>query len=245
MLRGHYPAAIDDLYGAQGFTGLVRAEDEATIGVPMDFLAVNHYHHMVVEADPTDPHLGARGAAAEPASTSLGWSVTPEAFYAVLTRVRDDYPPIPLYVTENGASYADYVDPTGAVRDSERIEYLGGYLDAAARAIEDGVDLRGYFVWSLLDNFEWGEGYRSRFGLVYVDYDTQRPHPEGQRPLVSRPDPTSSLGRWTGAPCPSEQWLGSQALRGGRSRARDSGSVSQGPPGASNGLTHEGLGGLN
>jgi beta-glucosidase len=174
VLLGHYPAAVDDLYGVHGFSDLVQADDEAVIGAPLDFLAVNHYHHMLIEADPTDPHLGARGVPAEPATTSLGWSVTPEALYAVLERVHDSYPSIPLYVTENGASYVDYVDPTGAIRDSERIEYLRGYLGAAARAIEDGVDLRGYFAWSLLDNFEWGEGYRSRFGLVYVDYGTQR-----------------------------------------------------------------------
>ncbi len=133
---------------------------------------------MIIAADQTDPHLGARGEPAEPATTSLRWSVTPEALYAVLARVSDDYPSIPLYVTENGAAYVDYVDPAGAVRDHERIEYLQGYLGAAARAIEDGVDLRGYFHWSLLDNFEWGEGYRSRFGLVYVDYGTQRRIPK-------------------------------------------------------------------
>ncbi len=190
VLLGHYPAAVEDLYGAYGFSGLVRAEDESIIGVPLDFLAVNHYHHMVIEADPSDPHLGARGVSAEPATTSLGWSVTPEALYAVLMRVGREYPPIPLFITENGASYADYVDPTGAVRDIERVEYLQGYLGAAARAIEAGVDLHGYFAWSLLDNFEWGEGYRSRFGLVYVDYGTQRRIPKASagwyRDLIRR-----------------------------------------------------------
>jgi beta-glucosidase len=190
VLLGRYPAAIDDLYGTQGFSDLVRTGDEGIIGARLDFFAVNHYHHMLIEADPTDPHLGARGVAAEPATTSLGWSVTPEALHAVLRRVHDSYPAIPLYVTENGASYADYVDPAGEVRDLERVEYLRGYLGAAARAIEEGVDLRGYFPWSLLDNFEWGEGYRSRFGLVYVDFGTQRRIPKASahwyRDLVRR-----------------------------------------------------------
>lgn len=190
VLLGRYPAAIDDLYGTQGFSDLVRTGDEGIIGARLDFFAVNHYHHMLIEADPTDPHLGARGVAAEPATTSLGWSVTPEALHAVLRRVHDSYPAIPLYVTENGASYADYVDPAGEVRDLERVEYLRGYLGAAARAIEEGVDLRGYFAWSLLDNFEWGEGYRSRFGLVYVDFGTQRRIPKASahwyRDLVRR-----------------------------------------------------------
>ena len=178
MLLGRYPAAAHELYGSQGLGELVRAEDEALIAAPLDVLAVNHYHHMLIEAAPEDTHLGARGVAAEPATTSLGWSVTPEALYAVLTRVRDQYTSLPLYVTENGASFIDYVDPDGEVRDVERVEYLRGYLGAVAQAIEDGVDLRGYFAWSLMDNFEWGEGYRSRFGLVYVDYGSQRRIPK-------------------------------------------------------------------
>jgi beta-glucosidase len=190
VLGGSYTPAITDLYGTHGLESLIRADDEATIGAPLDFLAVNHYHHMIIAADTTDPHLGARGVAAEPATTSLGWSVTPEAMYQVLRLVHDGYPSIPLYITENGASYADYVDPAGEIRDIERIEYLRGYLGAAARAIDDGVDLRGYFAWSLLDNFEWGEGYRSRFGLVYVDYGTQRRIPKSSaywyRDLIRR-----------------------------------------------------------
>ena len=86
--------------------------------------------------------------------------------------------PLPLYITENGAAYHDYVDPEGDVDDYERIAYLRDHLDAAARAIEAGVDLRGYFCWSFLDNFEWAEGYQKRFGLVYVDYRTQQRIPK-------------------------------------------------------------------
>jgi beta-glucosidase len=88
-------------------------------------------------------------------------------------RVSREYGGPPLYVTENGASFEDYVDPTGAVCDTERIHYLAGYLAAAGEAIREGVNLRGYFAWSLLDNFEWAEGFRKRFGLVPVDYGTQ------------------------------------------------------------------------
>ena len=190
VLLGRYPEAIDELYAANGLADLRRADDEAIIASPIDFLAVNHYHHMIIEADATDPHLGARGEPAEPATTSLNWSVTPDALYGVLARVQRDYPAIPLYVTENGASYNDYVDPDGAVRDVERIAYLQGYLGAIAQAIADGVDVRGYFVWSLLDNFEWGEGYNSRFGIVFVDYGTQRRIPKASadwyRDLITR-----------------------------------------------------------
>lgn len=178
FLRGGYPEEVRHLYDRLGFDRLVRPGDEQTIAAPLDFLAVNHYQRIVVAADPTDRHLGARGTPAAPATTSLGWSVTPDALTNVLLRVHRDYPSIPLYVTENGASYPDYVDPSGEVRDVERVAYLQAYFSAAADAIRAGVDLRGYFVWSLFDNFEWGEGYRSRFGLVYVEYGSQRRIPK-------------------------------------------------------------------
>jgi beta-glucosidase len=190
VLLGRYPAAVYELYEEQGFASLVRPGDEAVIAAPIDFLAVNHYQRVLVEADPTDAHLGAHGTPAEPATTSLGWSVIPEALRDVLVRVHTDYPPIPLYVTENGASYPDHVDAAGQVHDAERVDYFRGYLGAAADAIAAGVDLRGYFAWSLMDNFEWGEGYRSRFGLIYVDYETQRRIPKASaiwyRGLIAR-----------------------------------------------------------
>ncbi len=203
VLLGHYPAAVHTLYDRLGFSTLLREGDEAMIASPIDFFAVNHYQRVLVEADPTDGHLGAHGTPAEPATTSLGWSVTPDALRDVLLRIHTDYPPVPLFVTESGASYNDYVDPTGQVRDSERIDYLRGYFDAAADAITQGVDLRGYFVWSLMDNFEWGEGYRSRFGLVYVDYETQRRIPKASaswyRDLIARHHLTS------GTPQPTDR----------------------------------------
>ena len=202
VLLGRYPAEVHELYADHGFAALVHTGDDVTIAAPTDFLAVNHYQRVLVAADPTDAHLGARGTPAEPATTSLGWSVTPESLRDVLLRVHREYPPIPLYVTENGASYQDYVDPSGAVRDTERIDYLRGYLGAAADAISAGVDLRGYFVWSLLDNFEWGEGYRSRFGLIHVDYGTQRRIPKASahwyRELIAQ------HLRLVGAPAPSD-----------------------------------------
>ena len=92
----------------------------------------------------------------------------------MLVRLHEDYPAVPLYVTENGAAFHDYVSPDGAVHDPERIDYLEGHFRAAADAIAAGVDLRGYFVWSLLDNFEWAFGFSRRFGLVWIDYGTQQ-----------------------------------------------------------------------
>ena len=107
-------------------------------------------------------------------ATEMGWEIDPGGLYDLLRRIQRDYGPIPLYVTENGAAFADTVGPDGTVADLDRVAYLDGHLRAAREAIEDGVDLRGYFVWSLLDNFEWAFGYSKRFGLVYVDYATQR-----------------------------------------------------------------------
>ena len=101
----------------------------------------------------------------------MGWEVYPDGLYEVLLRLRDEYDPPPLYVTENGAAYADRRD-NGTVHDPSRIAYVDRHLDAIARAIEAGVPVRGYFLWSLLDNFEWSFGYSRRFGIVYVDYET-------------------------------------------------------------------------
>jgi beta-glucosidase len=126
---------------------------------------------MVVRADPTAAN-GIGWEHATPAPTSFGWSDTPEALTAVLLRVAGTSG-LPLYVTESGASFHDYVTPDGLVHDPERISYLDRYTGAVGRAVAAGADIRGYFAWSFLDNFEWAEGYSKRFGLVYVDYRTQ------------------------------------------------------------------------
>ena len=190
VLRGGYPASVYALYDAHGLRQLVRDGDEAIIAAPIDFLGVNHYQQVVVSHDDGEPRLQARVVPAEPTTTSLRWSVKPESLRNVLVRVSREYPPLPLYVTENGASFDDYVDHSGQVIDSERIDYLRGYFQAAAAAIREGVDLQGYFVWSLMDNFEWAEGYSKRFGLIYVDYHTLRRTPKASagwyRDLIAR-----------------------------------------------------------
>jgi beta-glucosidase len=113
-------------------------------------------------------------------TTAFGWPIVPGGLRDVLTGLRDRYGAAlpPIYLTENGCSTTDVVDGDGRVRDAARIDYLDGHLRALHQAIADGVDVRGYFVWSLLDNFEWAEGYSQRFGLVRVDYDTQRRTPK-------------------------------------------------------------------
>jgi beta-glucosidase len=108
-------------------------------------------------------------------TTAMGWPIEPTGLTALLTRIDRDYPGIPLVITENGAAFPDRPDSGGdRVADPDRVAYLDSHIRAAADAIALGVDLRGYFVWSLLDNFEWAEGYDKRFGLVYVDFTTQR-----------------------------------------------------------------------
>lgn len=174
---GEYGAALHEVLDPFGLADVIEPGDVDVIGAPTDFAGINHYQRLYVWPDDAMP-FGVAERAAEPASTSFGWSVTPGSLTSVLQRVAAEFTGVPLYVTENGASFHDYVDPNGDVIDQERVAYLDGYLAAAAAAITAGVDLRGYYAWSFLDNFEWAEGYSKRFGLVFVDYSTQERIPK-------------------------------------------------------------------
>ena len=110
--------------------------------------------------------------------TEMGWEIDPQGLYDVLERVHREYGPIPLYITENGAAFADQPGPDGTVADPQRVAYLDDHFRIARRAIDEGIDLRGYFVWTLLDNFEWAWGFSKRFGLFYVDYETRQRIPK-------------------------------------------------------------------
>lgn len=170
---GEYSEEVHRIFDRHGLADVVQDGDLAVISGPTDFAGVNHYQRVIAWAEEGAGYLGVGEQPAEPATTSLGWSVIPESLTAVLLRLARDYTALPVYVTENGASFDDYVDPNGHVVDTQRTAYLDGYLAAAATAIEEGVNLHGYFAWSLLDNFEWAEGYGKRFGLVFVDFGTQ------------------------------------------------------------------------
>ncbi|MEB0001671.1 GH1 family beta-glucosidase [Cryobacterium sp. 10S3] len=172
VFHGRYSAGVHAALDAYGLRDAIEPEDLAIIHAPLDFAGINHYQRVIAHDDASTP-FSVREVAAQPATTSFGWSVIPESMTAVLQRVAREFTSVPLYVTESGASYHDYVDPNGDVIDTDRVAYLRGYIDAAGQAIAAGVNLKGYFVWSFLDNFEWGEGYSKRFGLVYVDYRTQ------------------------------------------------------------------------
>jgi beta-glucosidase len=170
VFRGAYPEDAPDLLRDEQ---LVRAGDLEAISAPLDFYGVNYYIREAVAADPNDPNRGWRRVEAEGERTSKGDGIVPEGLTDVLVRVGRDYAPgLPLYVTENGAPFDDVVGRDGRVEDPRRIEYLGRHLQATKAAIDAGIDVRGYFVWSLLDNFEWDSGYSIRFGVVFVDYAT-------------------------------------------------------------------------
>jgi beta-glucosidase len=174
LLRGSYPADMLALYeGLYGPAESVRDGDLAVIRAPIDFLGVNYYNPQRIAAAPGDLPLQSQQVPAPPPTTAMGWEVDPDGLHDVLMRLRRDYGPLPVYITENGASFDDPPATNGHVADPDRTAYLQGHLAALARAVADGADVRRYCVWSLLDNFEWEEGYDKRFGIVHVDFQTQ------------------------------------------------------------------------
>ncbi len=174
LLRGSYPADMVACYEAlYGPPESIRDGDLEIIRRPIDFLGVNYYNPQRIAAAPADLPLQARQVPAPPPTTAMGWEVDPNGLHDVLLRLRRDYGPLPVYITENGASFDDPPATNGSVDDPERMAYLQGHLAALARAVADGADVRRYCVWSLLDNFEWEEGYDKRFGIVHVDFQTQ------------------------------------------------------------------------
>ena len=151
--------------------------DLETIAQPIDFLGVNFYRPNLVAADDAGGVLGLREVEREGEQTAMGWVIVPEALTELLLRLARDYGDLPLLITENGAAFEDSLD-NGSVDDEQRLEYLREHIAAVEAARDQGVDIRGYYVWSLLDNFEWEWGYAQRFGIVYVDYETQRRIPK-------------------------------------------------------------------
>jgi beta-glucosidase len=147
-------------------------DDLPIIATPLDFLGVNYYTRAVVRHDPDFPIIQANTVQPEGNEYSQMWEIYPPGIYELLMRVWNDYHPDEIYVTENGICVPDGVDFDGKVRDERRIRYLREHITQAGRAMADGVPLRGYLVWSLLDNFEWQLGYQMRFGLVHIDFDT-------------------------------------------------------------------------
>src|SRR5690606_12236312 len=190
LLKGSYPEdVLEDLSRVTEHSYIADGDLEA-IAAPIDMLLINYYSRFTV----TGGGGGAQSAAAAPTGagspwvgsehvgfvsggrpvTAMGWEIDESGLYEVLTRLATEYPPLPLYVAENGAAFDDEVAEDGTVHDPRRRDFLEAHVRACHRAIEAGVPLKGYFVWSLMDNFEWAWGYGKRFGLIHVDYATQR-----------------------------------------------------------------------
>ncbi len=193
LLLGAYPEDFLQDVAGHGFDQIVRDGDLATINQPIDFLGVNHYHDDNVSGhplpadhpkglSPTDKKTSSWFVGSEFLTTptrnlprtAMGWEINPDGLRTLLVRLGLEYPNLPpLYITENGSAWPDEVAADGAVHDADRVAFLEQHLDAVAAAITEGADVRGYFAWSLMDNFEWAWGYEKRFGIVYVDYVTQ------------------------------------------------------------------------
>ena len=186
MLEGRYPDRVLTDTAAISDWSFVRDGDLATIAVPLTVLGINYYTTSLVrDGGPSGPD-GHRSAAhgewvgadrvelcaQDGPATAMGWHIEPQGLVDLLGELSARYPRLPLLVTENGAVFADEVAADGQVHDDRRIAYLRAHVDAVERAVAAGADVRGYFVWSLLDNFEWAYGYGPRFGMVRVDYGT-------------------------------------------------------------------------
>ncbi len=183
VFRGSYPADMLEYFGRRFTLDWIASGDLERVNVPIDFLGVNYYSRRVVRA----PRPGEDAEFAWVVRTEtttgiptsdLGWEMTPDVLHDLLVHLRDEYGSPTILITENGCSLRDEVAPDGGVHDPRRVEFLRTHLAAVERAIDEGVDVRGFFTWSLLDNFEWAEGYGPRFGITYVDYSTQRRVPK-------------------------------------------------------------------
>jgi beta-glucosidase len=185
LRHGRYPSDMTEELADRGSAFPVRDGDLDIISTPFDVLGVNFYFGQnfagTDEAGNTHDANGepiVRAVLPDTPRTAMDWPITPSRFTQLLVRLHQDYPGLPLVVTENGAAFDDVPDSAGFVGDDDRTAYLSSHIAAVADARAQGADVRGYFAWSLLDNFEWAEGYAKRFGIVHVDYETQTRTPK-------------------------------------------------------------------
>lgn len=218
LFRASYPEDILQTVAAVGLEmDAVQDGDMALISRPIDFLGVNYYSTHVVASTARLAEARQAGFVAPDSllsgptaalgvgnvgrpwlkRTAMDWEIDPGGLTSLLARLNEEYTRTPIYVTENGAAFHDYQGPDGSVHDPERVAYLHGHINAVKDAIDAGVDVRGYFAWSLMDNFEWAEGYSKRFGLAWVDYPTGERVPKDsfgwyQRVIAANALPASS-----------------------------------------------------
>ncbi|WP_163578857.1 GH1 family beta-glucosidase [Gracilibacillus saliphilus] len=171
VFKGTYPDFMVDWFKKKGVELDIEDGDMETINQPVDFLGINYYTGHIARYKENEGLLDWEMVEMNYDRTDIGWPIFPEGFYNVLMRIKDSYGDIPIYITENGSCYNDEPE-NGSVKDSGRINYLQQHLTALSRAIASGVNVKGYITWSLMDNFEWAEGYTMRFGIVHVNYRT-------------------------------------------------------------------------
>lgn len=179
LFHGRFPEDMLTFYSTKGFSiPQFNPQESALVSSPLDFLGINYYFRSVV-AEGSEPVLETRLVESPDAEkSSMGWEVYPPGIYEIIQRVTRDYAPKAIYITENGYASFDVVSPQGSVEDDKRIDYLRNHLLQLSRAIAEGSPVKGYFVWSIMDNFEWSFGFTQRFGLVYTDYATLRRIPK-------------------------------------------------------------------
>ena len=149
----------------------IRPGDMESMATTLDFIALNMYSRAIIAHDPADTRFGMQRLDGPGRRNSFGWEIWPAAIHRLVRRVDRDYGHPVMYITENGCADGTGPGADGQVHDASRLDYLAGHIGQLARAIDDGCDVRGYFAWSLLDNFEWAAGYSQRFGIVWVDFD--------------------------------------------------------------------------
>jgi beta-glucosidase len=172
LLKGYYPKDILEYYHKRGIPFNYDVEDLKTIKQPIDFLGINFYCPEFVRYDEKEHFVTIDDELDNFERTEMNWIVHPQGLYDLLKRLDNDYGKLDLIISENGAAYNDVIDTDGNIRDDRRINYLHEHLINCHNAIEEGVNLKGYYLWSLLDNFEWSFGYSKRFGIIHVDFNT-------------------------------------------------------------------------
>ncbi|WP_067842614.1 GH1 family beta-glucosidase [Amphibacillus sediminis] len=173
IFKGCYPNDMINLFSkyVHDFS-FIKSGDLATISVACDFFGINYYNRDLVEFSAQDPFMYQEAYSDYP-KTGMGWDISPEEFKMLVRRLRDQYTDLPIVITENGAAYPDEVTDDHHVHDLERVDYLRQHLQAIAQLNEEGMNISGYYLWSLFDNFEWAFGYGKRFGIIYVDFNSQ------------------------------------------------------------------------
>lgn len=175
IFKGRFPALLAEFLQKKGvIIPQVNAKDFQLISQPLDFLGINYYYPHFVSYNPLNWPFEAdfKPFRTGKPRTSPGWEIFPQGLYRTLTGLKRDFGNIKIYITENGSSFNDIVDRNGKVEDLQRIDFLHRHIEQVHRCILEGVNVQGYFVWSLMDNFEWNAGYSERFGLIYIDYET-------------------------------------------------------------------------